>query len=391
MISAMRAMIASSLAATALAACTGLSGRTAPEPVTLPHEAELAMPGEEPAPEPAVVAQATPEVAPAPAPEPAPEPPPAAEPPPAPPPPPAPAKPDLSNATPEQLMPARDGQAHRYELRAFADGHVEVWMDGTRVPDERIYRRDSIVAVLGSDGGIVERLDLPSNWTPSHGTPPEPGTYVTFDGKVLVPPAVMLGGRLEPVSPAVVAHLHAEHTAPDGGQCSALGMVIPGLPLAQAGIRPHDIIVAVDGSPNASPEAIRAVVRAKKPGDTVAFSVVRAGRRTETTVTLAAWDPKHMVRPLGAPMPKPPTTAASHPPGAAVPPPAAPAPAAPPPPPAAAPAAPAADPGLEAELAAARARIAELEQQMRSDTAVRRAVRPQPAPPPAAAPSAPPR
>ena len=352
----MRAMIASSLAASALAACTGLSGRTAPEPVTLPHEAELATPGEEPATEPAVVAQ----------------------------------------ATPEQLMPARDGQAHRYELRAFADGHVEVWMDGTRVPDERIYRRDSIVAVLGSDGGIVERLDLPSNWTPSHGTPPEPGTYVTFDGKVLVPPAVMLGGRLEPVSPAVVAHLHAEHTAPDGGQCSALGMVIPGLPLAQAGIRPHDIIVAVDGSPNASPEAIRAVVRAKKPGDAIAFSVVRAGRRTETTVTLAAWDPKHMVRPLGAPMPKPPTTAASHPAGGAAP--ATPAPAAVEPPPAVPTPAPAATPAAEAELAAARARIAELEQQMKSESAVRKAIRPQPAPPPppqgsapSATPSAPPR
>ncbi|MFM8731215.1 MAG: PDZ domain-containing protein [Phycisphaerales bacterium] len=414
----MRAMIASSLAATTLAACAGLSGRTAPEPVTLPHEAELATPGEEPAPEPAVVAQAAPEVAPAPTPEPvaapepavqpepasapepapapAPEPPPAAEPPPAPP---VPAKPDLSSATPAQLLPARDGQAHRYELRAFGDGHVEVWMDGTRVPDDRIYRRDSIVAVLGPDGGIIERLDLPSNWTPAHGTPPAPGTYLTFDGKVLVPPAAMLGGRLEPVSPAVVAHLHAEHTAPDGGQCAAVGMVIPDLPMATAGIRPHDIIVAVDGSPNASPEAIRAIVRAKKPGDSIAFSVVRAGRRTETTVTLAAWDPKHMVRPLGAPMPKPPTTAASHPAGGASTPTPTPAPAAVVPPPAAPTPAPAATPATEAELAAARARIAELEQQMKSESAVRKAIRPQPAPPPAppqgsapsATPSAPPR
>jgi membrane-associated protease RseP (regulator of RpoE activity) len=176
-------------------------------------------------------------------------------------------------------------------------------------------------------------------------------------------------------------------------------MVIPGLPLAQAGIRPHDIIVAVDGSPNASPEAIRAVVRAKKPGDAIAFSVVRAGRRTETTVTLAAWDPKHMVRPLGAPMPKPPTTAASHPAGGAAPATPTPAPAAVEPPPAVPTPAPAATPAAEAELAAARARIAELEQQMKSESAVRKAIRPQPAPPPpppqgsapSAAPSAPPR
>lgn len=401
----MRAIIAGSLAASALTACGGLSGRTAPEPVTLPHEAALATPGDEPAPEPVTVAQATPEVGAEPAPEPAatpepasrnePAPAPEAAPAPAPPPepPPAPERPDLSNATPEQLVPTRDGRAHRYELRAFGDGHVEVWMDGTRVPDDRIYRRDAVVAVLDADGHVIERLDLPSNWTPSHGAPPAPGTYLTFDGKVLVPPAAMLGGRLEAVSPAVLAHLHAEHTAPDGSQCAAVGMVIPNLPMATAGIRPHDIIVAVDGSPNASPEAIRAVVRAKKPGDSVAFSVVRAGRRTETTVTLAAWDPKHMVRPLGAPMPKPPTTAASHPAGGAAP---APTPAAATPPPPAPPPAPAA---TEAELAAARARIAELEQQMKSESAVRKAIRPQPAPPPTpppappqgGAPSAPPR
>jgi hypothetical protein len=422
----MRATIPCSLAAIALTACTGPSGRPAPEPVTLPHEAELATmvdepvqeqapaheptPAPEPMPEPAPAPESTPTPEPVPAPEPVPVPTPAPEPEPVPEPTPtaepvaapaptpeptpaptpAPTMPDLSAVPPEQLVPARDGQAHRYELRAFEDGRIEVWMDGTRVPDERLYRRDAIVAVLGDDGGIIERLDLPAKWTPTHGTPPAPGTYVTFDGKVLVPPAAMLGGRLEPVSPAVVAHLHAEHTAPDGGQCAAVGMVIPDLPLAQAGIRPHDIIVAVDGSPNASPEAIRAVVRAKKPGDTVAFSVVRAGRRTETTVTLAAWDPKHMVRPLGAPMPKPPTTAASHPAGTAAP--------TPPPPTQAAPApapSPADDPARDAELAAARARIAELEQQMRSESAVRRAIRPQPAPPPPSAPqsapSAPPR
>ncbi|MFM9097810.1 MAG: hypothetical protein ACKOQW_05895, partial [Phycisphaerales bacterium] len=167
----------------------------------------------------------TPEPAPAPAPEPPPAaepPPPAAEPPPAPtpPPPPVPAKPDLSSATPAQLLPARDGQAHRYELRAFGDGHVEVWMDGTRVPNDRLFRRDAMVAVLDADGHVIERLDLPSNWTPAHGTPPAPGTYLTFDGKVLVPPAAMLGGRLEAVSPAVLAHMHAEHTAPDGSQCA---------------------------------------------------------------------------------------------------------------------------------------------------------------------------
>lgn len=252
--------------------------------------------------------------------------------------------------------PARDGKAHRWELRAFADDHVEVWMDSEPVPAERIVRDGHRVAVIDASGTVIERLDLPAAWTPQHGAPEAPGTYRTLDGKVLVPPAAMLGGRLEPVPPAALAHLNAAHTAADGSHCAYVANVIAGLPLDQAGIRAHDVIVAVNGSPNASPDEVRAVVRAAKPGDAVSFAVVRAGQRREMAVTLAAWDPKHMVRRVGEAAPVAPATASTEP---------------------MAPAAPPSD-----ELAAARKRIAELEAQVRKEDAVQRAIRPQPAPQP---------
>lgn len=259
--------------------------------------------------------------------------------------------------------PARDGKAHRWELRAFADNHVEVWMDSERVPEERIVREGNRVAVIDAGGTVIERLDMPASWTPQHGAPEAAGTYRTLDGKVLVPPAAMLGGRLEPIPAAALAHLNAAHTAADGSHCAYVANVIAGLPLDQAGIKAHDVIVAVNGSTNASPEEVRAVVRAAKPGDVISFGVLCAGQRRDATVTLAAWDPKHMVRRVGERAPQMPATASSEPLPAAT-----------------APAAPAAAPSDE--LAAARKRIAELEQQVRKEDAVQRAIRPQPAPQP---------
>lgn len=269
--------------------------------------------------------------------------------------------------------PSRDGKSHRWELRAFKDNHLEVWMDGERVADERIRREAHRVAVLDGDGTVIERLDLPASWTPEHGSAANAGQYRRVDGTVLVPPASMLGGRLEPVSPAALAHLRAEHTAEDGSKCASVARVIPGLPLDQAGLRSHDVIVAVNGSPDASPDAVRAVVRAAKPGDAVRFTVVRAGRKFDASVTLATWDPKHMVRIAGRPDAVEPATASSEPAQAA---PAAPTAAAPAPAPAQA--------AASDDLEAARRRIAELEAQVRKEDAVRRAIRPAPMPQPAA-------
>lgn len=333
-------------------------------------------------------------------------------------------------ALPPAVAPAvRDGQAHRWELRAFNDNRIEVWCDGERVPDEHIVRDGHRVAVLDAAGIVVERLDMPPAWTPDHGKAATANTYRTIDGTVLVPPAAMLGGRLEPVPPATLAHMHAEHTAADGSRCAYVARVMPGLPMDAAGVKAHDVIVAVNGSPDASPDAVRAVVRAAKPGDAITLRLVRAGATVDATVTLAAWDPKHMVEPFGQRQPAPPAAASPQPSaatqvaaataaaGAAAAPAAAPAPDAAAQQAAAASAeelaaarrnvdalkaeiaalkaqvqaaasAPAAAPASD-DLEAARRRIAELEAQVRKEDAVHRAIRPKAAPQPTAGGSTP--
>lgn len=236
-------------------------------------------------------------------------------------------------------------------------------MDGQPVDPSRVARKGNHVAVVDAKGTVIERLDLPANWTPEHGKQPT-GAYRAVDGHELVPPKTMLGGRLEAVPNSLLAHLHAEHTDASGTKCAYVANVITGLPMAKAGMKAHDIIVAVNGSPDASPEAIRAVVKAAAPGDVIRFRVLRAGELRDLSVALAEWDPKYMVRGIGQKDAPEPATAVQ-----------APAPTAPAP-------MPTTDPALRDELTKARERIAELERRMQGDDAVRKAIRPAPAPQP---------
>jgi len=294
--------------------------------------------------------------------------------------------PAASAKSPTDTTPTRDGMAHRWELRAFSGNRIEVFMDSQPVAQDRIVRKANHVAVLDAKGTVIERLDIPDSWTPEHGTKVDPpGVYRTRDGATLTAPKAMLGGRLEVVPASTLAHLHAEHTNPSGAECAYVAQVIPGLALDQAGVMPHDVIVGINGSSNASPEAIRAVVRTAAPGDHVKFTVVRAGQTREANVTLIPWEAKHMLRALGQVDAVAPATASST-----------------PAPETAASAAaakattaalaaakatapvavPAADPATQDELAKARARITDLERRMQADEAVRRSIRPQPMPAP---------
>lgn len=63
--------------------------------------------------------------------------------------------------------------------------------------------------------------------------------------------------------------------------------VLEGGPAEKAGIRRDDVIVAVDGKQISSAEQLRAVLRTKKPGDTVRVEVVRGTERLGFDVTLA--------------------------------------------------------------------------------------------------------
>jgi putative serine protease PepD len=63
--------------------------------------------------------------------------------------------------------------------------------------------------------------------------------------------------------------------------------VVTGGAAEAAGIRPGDVIVAVDGKPTPTSEALGAVLAELKPGDKVPVTVLRGGNQTEVKVTLS--------------------------------------------------------------------------------------------------------
>ena len=73
----------------------------------------------------------------------------------------------------------------------------------------------------------------------------------------------------------------------DGARDGALVLnVEPGSPAATAGIRPEDVVIAVEGKRVGSSEELVVAVDAHDPGDTVTVEIVRGGRSHEVKATL---------------------------------------------------------------------------------------------------------
>lgn len=72
------------------------------------------------------------------------------------------------------------------------------------------------------------------------------------------------------------------------GPGAAIDRVYEGTPAARAGLRPGDVVEAVDGEALESFEALRARIGTKGPGDTVTLRVERNGKTLELPVELAA-------------------------------------------------------------------------------------------------------
>jgi serine protease Do len=65
--------------------------------------------------------------------------------------------------------------------------------------------------------------------------------------------------------------------------------VVPGEPAAAGGVRPDDVIVAIDGTPLDAPRDLQRVVSATPVGTKVRVALVRDGRETEVEVTVGLY------------------------------------------------------------------------------------------------------
>jgi serine protease Do len=102
---------------------------------------------------------------------------------------------------------------------------------------------------------------------------------IVANGKAIHP---YIGIRYVPLNPAIAVQLGID-TNQAGG---AVASVQPGSPAATAGIQPRDVITQIDGKALDSESALAEIIDGHKPGDTVTFTVLRAGKAQDLKVRL---------------------------------------------------------------------------------------------------------
>jgi S1-C subfamily serine protease len=100
-------------------------------------------------------------------------------------------------------------------------------------------------------------------------------------GKVVNSGRAALGVTVTTVDP----NLAVQNQLPVN-QGALIASVTPGGPAAQAGLKPGDIIVAVDGIPVSGVSSLGAILLKKKPGDVVTVQFYRGNRQQTVRVTL---------------------------------------------------------------------------------------------------------
>jgi PDZ domain len=94
--------------------------------------------------------------------------------------------------------------------------------------------------------------------------------------------AAFLGVATSPVNALLRDQLKLQR-----GMGLVVDYVAPDSPAMQAAMQPHDVLEKLDDQWLVNGPQFAALVRAKKPGDTITLTVIRAGDRLKVTITLA--------------------------------------------------------------------------------------------------------
>lgn len=194
-----------------------------------------------------------------------------------------------------------DGQ--KYTVKIEGDD-VSASINDEPVPQDRIERTPSAVIIKDKDGNVLKKIAIGfghmggDDRFRSFFINPEGG----LGGRLLLdpwgqndegggfiadanPPPVMAGITMAPVDGGLAEHLEIQ---PD--EAFVIDRVYKEFPADKAGVKPFDVVVAIDGARPATQEKFREAMRAKKPGDKVELTILRRGAERRVNLELAAYD-----------------------------------------------------------------------------------------------------
>lgn len=192
----------------------------------------------------------------------------------------------------------------RFEI-STDDGRITVIeQDGRPIPAERYTFRQGRLVVKDAAGQTLLDVDLDAEPAPAPARAKRwafesrravPGAPNAVGGDVVVrraapegpAPRSMVGVTLVEPDEALLRHFELEP-----GSATMVSAVRKELPAAAAGLKPFDLVVAVDGRRGVTPESLRALIGAAAPGANVTLRVIQKGQERDVTLTLAPYDAK---------------------------------------------------------------------------------------------------
>lgn len=186
---------------------------------------------------------------------------------------------------------------------------VKAWVNGQRVPEDRLRVTDEEIRILDERGETVARIGRSPRGL-ALGRPPRPpltterGGIIWQDGDdeifEIAPPrpptppvmiGINMGGQRTP--DGALAELLEKHGLDEDDVTNVMG-VIEGLPADKAGLREGDVIVALDGKWGADIERVRETLADRKPGDRLKVKVFRGGEVRDAEIELVPFDPEKL-------------------------------------------------------------------------------------------------
>ena len=181
-------------------------------------------------------------------------------------------------------------EQHEVEV-TIENGKMTVRIDGEEIPPERIHEMRGGLVIMDEDGKEIEtvRIGIPGDdqtfwqyWVGGN-APEELRIAAPFQ------PKVMIGIHLDEPGAPLLRHLKLEP-----GTATLVRALHVGLPAEKAGLDEFDVIVKIDGEAPANPEALRAALAEKEPGDVIKLKIIHEGAPKLIKVTLDAYDAQAM-------------------------------------------------------------------------------------------------
>jgi PDZ domain len=191
---------------------------------------------------------------------------------------------DDSDSNSEMMLSESDGQ-HTYTVKIENGKVVSAEVDGKKVPKSRVKNKNGKVEILDEDGNVQKSFNVQMAHGLGRAAPGGVMTVRPWPGQ-----GGAAGQGMAMAGPQPPVMMGITMSDPSEGEGVMVDSVFDGLPADKAGLQVGDRIISADGKKIESQQALRDILKDKKPGDTIELKVEREGKNKNIGIKLAKFE-----------------------------------------------------------------------------------------------------